>query len=301
MSALNSISDQFGVKARGSDTLQQDLALDSANDPTYGSVPRPDLLQTVAVKQVAEPNQNSANQSSMTAEQNKAAQQRDQLTSKAPGGVGAALGSGSSAEAGAARQQTAQKEATKLATNVANLDKVIAGGQPKESAGGNKLAGAAIGQGLNVAAAAMTTIVAGPVAGAAVAAAGMAYDVAAVFSGRSGGGSSFASRADSGGYTPSAPSQNLMNIPGSGCSPVDMGRISTTSAALCGIEKAPPLALTPAATALAGVYKNGYEIRASQGEDPNADKNHNLAFEPMQIKAPNPGVFTAAAPKPFFG
>ena len=306
MSALNSISDKFYMSARGSDALR-DAALDSANNPTYTTAPRIDPLQTV--RQIVQPNQESANQPSVSAEQNKAAQQRDKLTSKAPGGVGAALGAGASAEAGAARQQTAQKEATNLATNVAKLDKVIVGEQPKEPAGGNKLAGAAMGQGLNMAAAAAATVVAGPVAGAAVAAAGLAYDVAAVFSGRSGGGSSFASRADSPGYTSSAPSaqpaqssvsaafmQNMMNIPGGGRR-LDAGSIETTSAGLRGIEKAPPLAMSAAAVLLAGVYKNG----SSQGDDPKADKDNKLSFEPMAALKPNPGVFVAAAPKPFFG
>lgn len=312
MALPESISGEFGMRAEGSDAFRDVEAGLSANDPAYTTKPRLDPIQTV--RQIAQPDQTSANQPAPTATQAQAAEKRVELTSKAAGGMGAALSAGSSAQAGAARQETAQKAATKLATEVAKLDKVIAGEQPKGPSAGNKVAGAALGQGMNMAAAAAATVIAGPAAGALVGGAGMAYDVVKAFSGQSDGPSSFGttnSRGEQTGYVASSSAQpasapasvtnsfaqQMMNVPGE--RKINGGDIEIASAGLRGIEKAPPLAMTPAAVALAGVYKNGADVRAGQG-DPKADKDDKLDFKPMDMK-PNPGVFQAAAPKPFFG
>lgn len=324
MALPKSISGEFAMSAEGSDVFAADAGLDAANDPSMGMSVKPDLLQTIQ-RQVADPGQDAANQPSVTATQVKAAQQYQDLTSKGPGGMGGALSAGSSVQAGNARQESAQKAATNLATEAAKLQKIASGAdqpQAKQEAGpGGKMAGMAMGQGLNMAAAAGATVIAGPAAGAAVAAAGVAYDVVKAFSGQSDGPSYFASK-DAKGQTmgygasgssaaqpESAPAQNassnsfnrfMSRLPGDRA-PVDGGSIETASDGLRGIEKAPkldmkPLELTPAAKALAGVFRNG---REAAGESPSADKD-GLDFKPMALK-PNPGVFQAAAPKPFFG
>lgn len=325
MALPKSISGEFAMSAEGSDVFADDSGLDAANDPSMGASVKPDLLQTVQ-RQVADPGQDAANQPSFTATQAKAAQQYQDLTSKGPGGMGGALSAGSSAQAGGARQESAQKAATKLASEAAKLQKVAAGAdqpQAKQDAGpGGKVAGVAIGQGLNMALAAGATVVAGPAVGAAVATAGLAYDVAKVFSGQSDGPSYFASKDSKGqtvGYgassssspqTESAPGQNstsnnfnrfMSRVPGERT--IDGGSIETASDGLRGIEKAPkldmkPLETTPAAKALAGIFRNGRDA-AGGSEGPSADKE-GLDFKPMEMK-PNPGVFQAAAPKPFFG
>ncbi len=305
---MSALSSTFSMEAKGSDAFI-DAEADAANDAVYNTQQpkNPEIMQMP----VAQAEQPAVNQTSATAEQAKAVQQRAELTSK-PVNTGAALSAGASKEAGAARQQTAQKEATKLATEVAKLDKVIAGDQPKTPSASNSFAKAAVGQGVGLAAAAGATVVAGPAAGAAVAAASVAYDVAAVFSGRSGGDSSFKvtnSKGEATGYVASAPAQpaatapvstafmqNMMNVPGE--RKIGAGDVEIASAGLRGIEKAPPLSMTPAAVALAGVYRNGAEARKSVGDDPSADKDNQLDFKPMDIK-PNPGVFTPPKPMAF--
>ncbi|QQG36350.1 MAG: hypothetical protein HYS17_00730 [Micavibrio aeruginosavorus] len=324
MALPKSISGEFAMSAEGSDVFAADSGLDAANDPSMGATVKPDLLQTIQ-RQVVDPGQDAANQPSFTATQAKAAQQYQDLTSKGPGGMGGALSAGSSMQAGAARQESAQKAATKLAGEATKLQKIATGAdqpQAKPEAGpGGKMAGVAIGQGLNMMAAAGATVIAGPAAGAAVATAGMAYDVVKAFSGQSDGPSYFASKDSKGqtmGYGSSsssapqaeaAPAQNsvgngfnrfMSRMPGERS--IDNGSIETASDGLRGIEKAPkldmkPLEMTPAAKALAGIFRNGRE--AAGGEGPNADKER-LDFKPMDMK-PNPGVFQAAAPKPFFG
>lgn len=304
---MSALSSTFSMEAKGSDAFidaEADNGL-SASGTQYNTAPRIDPMQTI--RQVAQPEQPDANKASATAEQAKAVQQREQLTSK-PVNTGAALSAGASKEAGASRQQTAQKEATKLATEVAKIDKVIAGDQPKTPSASNSFAKAAVGQGVGLAAAAGATMVAGPAAGAAVAAASVVYDVAAVFSGRSGGDSSFKvtnSKGEAPGYGSSASAQpaatasvstafmqNMMNVPGE--RKVDLGDVRNAGDSLSGM-KVVPVSMSPAAVALAGVYKNGAEVRKSVGDDPSADNNDRLAFKPMDMK-PNPGVF--APPKP---
>jgi len=305
MSALMS---EFQLKAEGSDAfVDAEAGYDSgisANDPRYNTKPTIDPMQTI--RQVAQPNQESSNQPNMNAEQARAMEQRQQLTSK-PASTGTALGTGD--KGGAARMETAQKEATKLATEVAKLDKKIAGDQPAKPSASNSFAKAAMGQGVGLVAAAGAAMVAGPAVGAAVAVASTAYDVAAVFSGRSGGGSSFKSSADATGYVSSAAPaqpaaqaapvsaafmQNMMNIPGE--RKISGADVELASDGLRGIEKAPPLAMTPAAVALAGVYKNGLDAARSRGEDKDLDKDAKLDFEPAALKPGNPGVFVP--PKP---
>ena len=307
---MSALSSTFAMEARGSDAfIDAEAGLDSTiSNPLYNTKPVIDPMQTI--RQVAQPHQDSANQPNMSAEQAKAMQQREQLTSKGPGGVGSALGAGD--KGGAARQETAQKEATKLATEVAKLDKKIAGGDQPQATATNSFARAAAGQAVPALAAVGATMVAGPVAGAAVAVASTAYDVAAVFSGRSGGGSSFKSSADSTGYVASAAPaqpaaqaapvstafmQGMMNIPGE--RKIGGGDIENVTAGLNGITKAPPLEMTPAAVAIAGIYKNGADARRSNGESPEADKDDKLDFKPAALKPGNPGVFVPPKPMAF--
>lgn len=315
MALPQSISGEFGMRAEGADVFN-DSAFDAANDPLMSSTVRPDLLQTIQPQVVADPNQPAANSPQMTAKQEQAVKQYQDLTTKTPSGLGAALSAGSSAEAGAARQDSAQKAATQMASKATELQKVISGAaEPKQQPSmAGKVAGVAMGQGLNMAAAGAATVVAGPIAGAAVAATGLAYDVVKAFSGQSDGPSSFGTRDSKGEMSsygvsssaqPAAPANPastgfnsfMSNIPGER-NPVDDGMIETTSAGLKGIEKAPKLEMTPAALALQGVFRNGQEAAAGK-DGPAADQNDNLSFQPP--KMPNPGVFQAAAPKPFFG
>lgn len=298
---MAALSSTFGMNAKGSDPLK-DLEADidpAANDPTYVR-PQIDLMQA-AVRQVAQPQQESSNQPS--AEVAKAMQQREQLTSKAPGGMGAALSDGSSAKAGAERQKTAQQKATHVATEVAKLDKKIAGGEPAQPSLGNKFAGAAMGQVMNMGVAAGATMAAGPAAGAAVMAIGAVYDVAAVFSGRSGGGSSFKSSADpqSWGYVSQASAQpsvtmsfaqNMMNIPGQ--RRIDPAGVNLVSEALKDITTAPKLEYSPAFVQIAGAFKNGGKIREEQ-RDSTYDKDTDLDIKSVK---PNPGVLVPQLPRP---
>lgn len=319
MALPQSISEEFGMSAEGAD-VYADSAMDAANDPLMDSTVKPDLLQTIQPQVVADPNQSSANDAQMTAKQQQAVKQYQDLTTKTPSGMGAALSAGAGAQAGQARQETAQKAATQMASKAADLQKVISGAdaaKPKEAGLGGKVTGAVIGQGFNVAAAGLATVVAGPAAGAAVAAVGMTYDVVKVFSGQSDGPSSFGTRDSKGEVSAfttsssaqpaaSAPAQpattafnNFMsNIPGVGAMPsMDQGQVETTSAALKGIEKAPKLSMTPAAAALQGIFRNGQEAAASK-DGPAVDQDEKLDFKAAM---PNPGVFQPAAPKPFFG
>lgn len=271
----------------------------SSNDPHYNTAPEIDPLMTL--RQVAQPNQDSANQPSATAEQARAMEQREQLTSKAPN-VGNALGAGD--KGGVARMESAQKEMTKVAEQVAKLDKQIAGGQPETPSAKGSFKSAVVGQGIGAAAAVGATIAAGPAVGAAVAVAATAYDVAAVFSGRSGGGSSFKSSADSSGYASSAPAQpaaqaapvstafmqNMMNIPGE--RKIGAADVELASEGLNGIKKAPPLEMTPVAVAMGQVYKNGLNAALSRGEENDKDAKLDLKVAGWKPTPPgNPGVF----------
>lgn len=272
---------------------------------------KPDLMQTVA--QIAQPGQDAANQPQMNQRQVQAQRQLDDLMSRQQT-MGGAKSMGDAG--GGARMKSAGDAAQQFTAKAATLAATASGADQKPSAApsfARAAAGMAIGMGASLAAGAVS-----PVAGAAVATATTAYDVAAAFSGRSTGPSSFKTTDSKGretGYVSAAPStpeqaggpapvsaafmRKLTNIPGD----VDAGRIGLTSAGLTGVESAPKLNMkqlekSVAWQGLAGVNRNGLDVARAGGEKP---KLEDESLEAKMPKAPLPGVFAPPKPLPLVG
>ncbi len=272
---------------------------------------KPDLMQTVA--QIAQPGQDAANQPQMNQKQVQAQRQLDDLMSRQQS-MGAAKSAGDAG--GGARMKSAADAAQQFTAKAATLAATASGADQKPSAApsfARAAAGVAVGMGASLAAGAVS-----PAAGAAVATATTAYDVAAAFSGRSTGPSSFKTTDSKGretGYVSAAPStpeqaggaapissafmKKLTNIPGD----VDAGRIGLTSAGLNGVEQAPKLDMkqlekSVAWQGLAGVNRNGLDVARAGGEKP---KLEDESLEAKMPKAPLPGVFAPPKPLPLVG
>ena len=312
MVALRSTFD----KARSYGDVFPEEGVDLAsNDPVFDTAPKPDLLQTIQ-RQVVAP-QDAGTQPSASQQQSQAKQQLQDLVSKAPSGVGPALSKGSSVDGAMTRAADAQKLATNYAAQAGDLAKKA--GVNELPSGGSSLASGALKQGIGLAVAAGATAIAGPAAGAGVAAASFAIDAVKLAAtgrgwGQDQGASSFTSpssskKGDTLGYSsassvsatpvtmqPQQPSANadsfmakMSNIPGEK-SPVDFGRVETTGADLNGFEKGPKLNLqdTVAAKAITGMTINAREVVASNGVDPKAkglDKGPDFEIPALKIKA----------------
>lgn len=271
---------------------------------------KPDLMQTVA--QIAQPNQEAANQAQMNPKQVQAQRQLDDLLSRQQS-MGAAKSAGDAG--GGARMKSAADAAQQFTAKAATLAATASGADQKPSAApsfARAAAGVAVGMGASLAAGTVS-----PAAGAAVATATTAYDVAAAFSGRSTGPSSFKdySKGRETGYVSAAPStpeqaggaapvsaafmRKLTTMPGD----VDAGRIGLTSAGLNGVESAPKLDMkqlqqTVAWQGLAGVNRNGLDVARAGGEKPKLEDEN---LEANMPKAPLPGVFAPPKPLPLVG
>lgn len=273
---------------------------------------KPDLMQTVA--QIATPGQDAANQPQMDPKQAQAQRQLDDLMSRQQN-MGAAKSAGDAG--GGARMKSASDAAAQFTAKAATLAATASGADQKPSAApsfARAAAGVAVGMGATLAAGA-----ASPAAGAVMATATTAYDVAAAFSGRSTGPSSFKTTDSKGretsGYVSAAPStpeqaggaapisaafmKKLTSVPGD----VDAGRVDLTSAGLAGVEKAPKLDMkqlekSVAWQGLAGVNRNGLEVARAGGENPKVEDE---SLEAKMPKAPIPGVFAPPKPLPLVG
>lgn len=320
MSALRST---FQEKAFGDAFPEEGVDL-ASNDPVYESTLKPDLLQTIQ-RQVAAP-QDAGTQPSASEQQAQAKQQLQDLVSKAPSGIGSALSKGSSVEGAMTRAGDAQKLATNFAVQAGDLAKKAGVNQLPSS--GPSLTGAAVKQGVGLVVAAGVTALAGPAAGAGVAAASFTIDAVKLAAtgrgwGQDQGASSFTSpssskKGDTPGYSsassvsatpvtmqaqqPSANADSFMakmsRVPGEK-SPVDLGRVETTGADLNGFDKAPKLNLqdTVAAKAITGMTINAREVVASNGVDPKLkglDKGPDFEIPALKIKAaPMPQGFAS--------
>lgn len=315
MSALMST---FKGSARGEQLVDQG-ALDaegtgpdvSTTNSTQIQV-KPDLMQTVA--QIAQPGQDAANQPQMNAKQVQAQRQLDDLMSRQQS-LGAAKSAGDAG--GGARMKSAADAATQFTAKAAALAATASGADQKPSATpsfARAAAGTAVGMGAALAAGAVS-----PAAGAAVATATTAYDVAAAFSGRSTGPSSFNKTTDAkgrevaSGYVSSAPStpeqaapvsaafmRSMTRMPGDA---VDSGRIDLTREGLADVKTAPKLDMkqlekSVAWQGLAGVNRNGLDVARASGEKPKPEDENLEAKAP---KAPLPGVFAPPKPLPLVG
>lgn len=319
MSALRST---FQERAFGDAFPEEGVDL-AANDPVFDSTLKPDLLQTIQ-RQVVAP-QEPGTQPSASEQQAQAKQQLQDLVSKAPSGIGSALSKGSSVEGAMTRAGDAQKLATNFAVQAGDLAKKA--GVNQLPSNGPSLTGAAVKQGIGLAVAAGATALAGPAAGAGVAAASFAIDAVKLAAtgrgwGQDQGASSFTSpssskKGDTPGYSsassvsatpvtmqgqPSANADSFMakmsRIPGEK-SPVDLGRVETTGSDLSGFDKAPKLNLqdTVAARAITGMTINAREVVASNGVDPKAkglDKGPEFDIPALKMKtAPMPQGFAS--------
>ena len=285
-------------------------APDVSSNSTHIQV-KPDLMQVAA--QLMQPSQEAANQPQMNPRQAQAQRQLDNLLSTQQN-LGGAKSMGDAG--GAARMKSAADAAQQFTAKAAALTATASGADQKPSAApsfARAAMGMAVGMGASLAAGAVS-----PAAGMAVATATTAYDVAAAFSGRSTGPSSFKTTDSKGrdtGYVSAAPStpeqagaaapvsaafmRKMTSLPGD----VDAGRIGLTSAGLNGVEHAPKLDMkqlekSVAWQGLAGVNRNGLDVARAGGEKP---KIEDESLETKMPKVPLPGVFAPPKPLPLVG